>query len=80
MNRAGLTNKQTKHMLRAPGLGGHQAVRTPPKKKRNKEKETKKKSEIKWILTENTGKVQITEGNFRICMYPKTYTLLAYTF
>ena len=29
--RAGLANKQTKHMLRAPGLRGHQAVRSQKK-------------------------------------------------
>ena len=78
ITRAGLTNKQTKHMLRAPGLRGHQAVRSQ-KGGTRKGKINAKKSELNWKLTENTGKVQITEENFRICTYSKTYTMLAYT-
>ena len=36
ITRAGLTNKQTKHMLRAPGLRGHQAVRSQKRGTREK--------------------------------------------
>ena len=67
MGRAGLTNKQTKHMLRAPGLRGHQAVRS---QKEEQGKINEKKSVINWKLTENTGKVQITEKNFEFVYIP----------
>ena len=48
--RAGLTHKQTKHVLRAPGIGGHQA----PKNKKTKTYPVKaEKHERKIILVED---------------------------